>query len=68
MAAGAAAEQQAALDAAEAGGPWRIADSMGFDEIIDPREMRDALLRGLALGDARASLGSAPLGRFGPLP
>ena len=62
------ADQQAMLDAAELGGPYRVADSMGFDEIIDPRELRNVLLRGLALSSARLGEGPRPQARFGALP
>ncbi len=40
---------QNALDSAETGGPWATADTMGFDEVIDPRELRNVLLDALAL-------------------
>jgi acetyl-CoA carboxylase carboxyltransferase component len=60
--------RQAELDAAERGGPWRIADSLGFDEIIDPRELRNALLDGLALTSARDARPSGPKLRIGTLP
>lgn len=39
--------------AAEAAGSWGTADNMAFDEIIDPREMRNALLKGLQLASQR---------------
>ena len=61
-------EQQGQLDAAELGGPYRVADSMGFDEIIDPRELRNQLLRGLALSGNRETEAPLPLGRLGALP
>ena len=61
-------EQQGQLDAAELGGPYRVADSMGFDEIIDPRELRNQLLRGLALSGNRETEAPRPLGRLGALP
>ena len=59
---------RAELEDAEAGGPYRAADSMAFDDVIDPRELRNALLRGLALSDGRASEPAAPVARFGALP
>ena len=37
-------ETQADLDAAEGAGPYSVANGMGFDEIIDPRDLRNALL------------------------
>ncbi len=61
-------DQQAMLDAAELGGPYRVADSMGFDEIIDPRELRNVLLRGLALSGGRDAEAPIPLARRGALP
>jgi acetyl-CoA carboxylase carboxyltransferase component len=67
-AAGSDQDQQAELNAAELGGPYRVADSMGFDEIIDPRELRNALLRGLTLCEGRESAPPSPLGRVGTLP
>jgi acetyl-CoA carboxylase carboxyltransferase component len=60
--------QQAQLDAAELGGPYRVADSMGFDEIIDPREVRNVLLRGLRLSAGRNGEPLEPLARRGALP
>ncbi len=60
--------EQAALDAREVDGPWGIADSMAFDEIIDPRELRNALLTGLELSEARAEGPFSPVGRRGALP
>ncbi len=59
---------QAELDSAESGGPYAIANGMGFDEIIDPRELRNALLRGLELASGRDSGPFAPVPRFGALP
>ena len=58
----------AELDAAELGGPYRVADSMGFDEIIDPRDIRNVLLRGLALSAGREAEAPEPLARRGALP
>lgn len=60
--------EQASLDAAESGGPYRIADTMGFDEIIDPRQLRNVLLRGLDLTGPRRAQPAAPAARFGALP
>ncbi|MFP6639441.1 MAG: carboxyl transferase domain-containing protein, partial [Myxococcota bacterium] len=60
--------QQAKLDETESGGPYRVADSMGYDEIIDPRQLRNALLRGLELSAPRTSRPPAPVARFGALP
>jgi acetyl-CoA carboxylase carboxyltransferase component len=34
-------------------GPWRSAHTLGYDDVIDPRELRNALLTGLRLASAR---------------
>ena len=62
------AETQAALDQNELAGPWRIAGTLGFDDVIDPRELRNALLRGLALARPRLAGPFSPLARTGILP
>ncbi|MFT4082136.1 MAG: carboxyl transferase domain-containing protein [Nocardioides sp.] len=40
-------ETRDALVANEAGGPWRLAGTVSYDDVIDPRELRNALLGGL---------------------
>ncbi len=67
-AAKAVASEQAELDALQAGGPFKVAASLGFDEVIDPRELRNVLLAGLRLAAARTASAKAPLGRVGLLP
>ena len=47
-------ETQARVEEAQAAGPWRSASGMGYDDIIDPRELRNAILAGLDLADSRA--------------
>ena len=47
------AETQRALVDTEAAGPWRLAASVTYDEVVDPRELRNALLAGLRLAAAR---------------
>ena len=41
--------------AAQASASYRSANSMSYDDVIDPRELRNALLNGLALSDGRAA-------------
>jgi acetyl-CoA carboxylase carboxyltransferase component len=41
------ADAKAALQKAEAAACWRSADTMAYDEIIDPRELRNYLVTGL---------------------
>jgi acetyl-CoA carboxylase carboxyltransferase component len=43
------------LAAAELGGVYRSADSMSYDDVIDPRELRNRVLQALRLGRARAA-------------
>ena len=62
------AEVQAELEAGEASGPYGVANSMAFDEIIDPRELRNVLLRGLELAGARQRGPLSPVSRVGTLP
>jgi acetyl-CoA carboxylase carboxyltransferase component len=52
-AAGADSEMQAALSAAEIGGAWGVADTMGYDDVIDPRDLRNVLLAALELASGR---------------
>jgi len=47
------AETQARVEREQKAGPWRMAAGMGTDEVIDPRELRNALLSGLALAAER---------------
>lgn len=61
-------ETQAALDQRERGGPYGVADSMGFDEIIDPRTLRNALLDGLEVASGRDAAPCRPVARRGILP
>ena len=52
-ASGADSETKDALKAAEFGGAWDSGDTMAFDEIIDPRELRNAMLSALELSAGR---------------
>lgn len=47
-------EAQAAAEAAQAAGVWRLAETLGFDEVIDPRDLRNAVLSALQLASNRA--------------
>jgi acetyl-CoA carboxylase carboxyltransferase component len=40
---------------AETSGAWSAGDTMAYDQIIDPRELRNALLSGLELSINRYS-------------
>jgi acetyl-CoA carboxylase carboxyltransferase component len=67
-AAGVDEQTQARLDAGEGGGPWSTADTLGYDEVIDPRELRNALLAGLKLARGRAAAPPRPDPRPGIRP
>ncbi len=51
--AGLDADEQARVEAAQAAGVWRMASSMGIDEVIDPRDLRNAVLAALHLAAHR---------------
>jgi methylmalonyl-CoA decarboxylase subunit alpha len=54
-AAGVDDDTQRLLDHAELGGAYSSADTMSYDEVIEPRELRNALLSGLRLSAGRRS-------------
>ena len=47
------AEAQQAAEDEQASGPYRMAEHLTYDDIIDPRELRNALLHGLSLSEGR---------------
>jgi acetyl-CoA carboxylase carboxyltransferase component len=51
-------ETQARVEARQRSGPWRMAAGMTYDEVIDPRELRNALISGLELAAGRAAAGA----------
>lgn len=59
---------QAEATAAQTGGPWPQAHGMGYDDVIDPRDLRDALLRSLLLLEDRDRREYSPVARAGILP
>jgi acetyl-CoA carboxylase carboxyltransferase component len=61
------ARQRDALERAEVSGPWKLASEAAYDDIIHPREVRDTLLRLLALSE-RDGRSAAPVARLGYLP
>jgi acetyl-CoA carboxylase carboxyltransferase component len=62
------AEAQAQADAAERTAAWKTADSLSYDEIIDPRELRNALLAGLRLSAGRITKPPTPAQHTGVRP
>ena len=61
-------ETRAALEAAELEGTYRSASSLAYDDVIDPRELRNRLIDGLDLSEGRRGTERGPLARVGALP
>jgi methylmalonyl-CoA decarboxylase subunit alpha len=47
------AAEQAKAEAAQASGPYKMADHLVYDDIIDPAELRNRILEGLAVAASR---------------
>jgi acetyl-CoA carboxylase carboxyltransferase component len=56
------------IEAQQAGGAYHVANRLGYDDVIDPRELRNALLHGLALTAGRAAGTVERVGTFGICP
>jgi len=54
--------------AEQAAGSFRAANTMGYDDVIDPRQLRNVIIDGLALSDARSSGPFLPAPSYGILP
>jgi acetyl-CoA carboxylase carboxyltransferase component len=67
-AAGLEPDAQALLEHAELGGAYSSADTMGYDEVVEPAELRDALLDALRLTGARRRAPVGPAAHHGILP
>ena len=65
---GADAGTAEALRQAEAGAVYRSAGRLGFDEVIDPRDLRDVLLAALKRGLSRRQAPAQPASRVGITP
>jgi acetyl-CoA carboxylase carboxyltransferase component len=65
---GADDETRAKLRQAELESSYRSASGLGFDELIDPRDLRNAVLDGLDLSARRRALPAEPVARFGITP
>lgn len=46
-------ETRSKMEAAQKGGPYGLANSLGVDMVIDPRELRNVLMDGLAMTESR---------------
>ncbi len=58
--AGLDADAQALLEERQRSGPWGLAEGLVYDDVIDPRELRNALIAGLVLSEGRERAESAP--------
>jgi len=61
-------DASALLDHAELGGAYSAADTMSYDDVVDPRELRPALLAALRLAGTRRLGPVAPRAHPGILP
>jgi acetyl-CoA carboxylase carboxyltransferase component len=68
VAAGTDAETQARLEAVQGGGAWAAADNLGYDEVVDPRELRNRLLSVLRSSEGRERTPAQPAERTGVRP
>ena len=55
QAAGLDEETQQGVEDAQRAGPYALANGLGVDEVIDPREIRNAILNALVLSEGRGS-------------
>ncbi|MEI8000109.1 MAG: carboxyl transferase domain-containing protein [Actinomycetes bacterium] len=62
------AAERERLAADQARGSFRVADNLGYDGVIDPRDLRDELLRGLRLSAHRRRGPADPVTHRGVLP
>lgn len=61
-------EQAARIAEEQSAAAFRSASGMGYDDVIDPRDLRNALLHGLTLSENRASGPFRPVRHVGILP
>ncbi len=52
----------------QAAGAFRIAATLGYDDVIEPQQLRNALLDGLRLSEGRRTAAQEPVGHVGFLP
>ena len=65
---GADPEERRRLAEAAASGTWKAADALSYDRIIDPRELRTALIEALCATSARAAAAPLPAAHPGIRP
>ncbi|HQR03230.1 MAG: acetyl-CoA carboxylase carboxyltransferase subunit [Proteobacteria bacterium] len=62
------AATEARIAAEQAGGGYQVANLLGYDDVIDPRQLRNALLHGLELARGRTGSPCGPVRSQGILP
>lgn len=62
------AATRARIESEQAGGSFQVANLLGYDDVIDPRDLRNALLDGLALSEGRSRIPQAPVRNAGITP
>lgn len=67
-AAGLDAATRAKIAAEQAGGAYHLADRLAFDDVIDPRDLRNALIAGLEMTAVRDAAPCGPLAAPGITP
>lgn len=67
-AAGLSAETQAQVNASQTGGPYMPASTMIFDDVIDPRQLRNAILKAFRMTEGRQDQPREPVRHHGILP
>ena len=67
-AAGLDAEGRRRMQEAQSSGAWSAADTLAYDEIIDPRELRNVLLAGLQTALSRRAARAIPVAHTGIWP
>ena len=68
VAAGTDTETQGRLEGLQGGGAWPAADNLGYDEVVDPRELRNRLLSVLRSSEGRERTPALPAQRTGVRP
>jgi acetyl-CoA carboxylase carboxyltransferase component len=61
-------DTQAQVDASQTGGPYMPASTMTFDDVIDPRQLRNAILRAFIMTEGREDQVREPVRHYGILP
>jgi acetyl-CoA carboxylase carboxyltransferase component len=67
VAAGSGDEERERLEAAQ-GGAWTAADNLAYDEVVDPRDLRNRLLSVLRASEGRERTPAEPARRTGVRP